>query len=194
MTWQWMYVTVSVCAQAACCSQYWSCGCAESHTQTVQPLADSTFIACACCTNHFSGHIELALMSVMQAHNNELAGPLTVSASYARSQNAATPQPSSLGSKTSKVATFTSATLSKAATLKNKVLAPSAASAPVMQPGQESLPANRGKPVLSVAWPLAKTCLVSCAFDVVGHATGTSESLISAVLLFPIMLDSLEHL
>jgi len=80
-----------------------------------------------------------------QAHNRELAGPLTVSASYARSQNAApTMQPAPPMAKTSKVATFTSATLSKAATLKNRVLAPTAA-APVYQPGQESMPANRGK-------------------------------------------------
>ena len=101
----------------------------------------------------------VALMNAMQAHNSELAGPLTVSASYARSQNAATPQPSSLGSKTSKVATFTSATLSKAATLKNRVLAPSAPAALQLQPGQESLPANRGKPVLPVAWLSALTWL-----------------------------------
>jgi len=68
-----------------------------------------------------------------------------VSATYARSQNA-TPnmQPAPPMAKTSKVATFTSATLSKAATLKNRVLTPTAA-APVYQPGQESLPANRGK-------------------------------------------------
>ena len=44
------------------------------------------------------------------------------------------------------MATFTSATLSRAATLKNKVLAPTAA-APAIRPGQESLPANRGKPL-----------------------------------------------
>ena len=87
----------------------------------------------------------------MQAHNSELANPLTVSASYARSQNGATPQQASgPGSKTSKVATFTSATLSRAATLKNKVLAPAAA-APAIQPGQESLPANRGKPPFMLA-------------------------------------------
>ena len=87
----------------------------------------------------------------IQAYNAELASPLTVSASYARSQNAATSQQASaFGGKSSKMATFTSATLSRAATLKNKVLAPTAA-APAIQPGQESLPANRGKPLQLVA-------------------------------------------
>lgn len=81
-----------------------------------------------------------------QAHTAELASPLTVSASYTRSQNAATPQhASAFGGKSSKMATFTSATLSRAATLKNRVLAPTAATAPAIHPGQESLPANRGK-------------------------------------------------
>ena len=83
----------------------------------------------------------------VQAHSAELASPLTVSTSYARSQNAVTPQQASaFGGKSSKMATFTSATLSRAATLKNKVLAPTAA-APAIHPGQESLPANRGKPL-----------------------------------------------
>lgn len=87
----------------------------------------------------------------VQAHNTELASPLTVSASYARSQSAAIPQQASVfGGKSSKMATFTSATLSRAATLKNKVLAPTAA-APAIQPGQESLPANRGKNLQPVA-------------------------------------------
>ena len=96
----------------------------------------------------------------LQAHNRELAGPLTVSASYARSQNAApTMQPAPPMAKSSKVATFTSATLSKAATLKNRVLAPTAAAA-VYQPGHESLPANRGK----LYHIIACTCLGLTSF------------------------------
>ncbi|KAL0028311.1 hypothetical protein WJX79_009350 [Trebouxia sp. C0005] len=88
--------------------------------------------------------VKTLLLRISEAHNRELAAPLTVSASYARSQNAApTMQPAPPMAKSSKVATFTSATLSKAATLKNRVLAPTA-TAPVYQPGQESLPANRG--------------------------------------------------
>ena len=93
----------------------------------------------------------------IQAHSAELASPLTGSASYARSQNAATPQQASaFGGKSSKMATFTSATLSRAATLKNKVLAPTVA-APAIHPGQESLPANRGKPLQLVV--LSVLCL-----------------------------------
>ena len=96
----------------------------------------------------------------LQAHNRELAGPLTVSASFARSQNAGpTMQPAPPMAKSSKVATFTSATLSKAATLKNRVLAPTAAAA-AYQPGQESLPANRGK----LYHIIACTCLGLTSF------------------------------
>lgn len=67
-----------------------------------------------------------------------------MSASYSRSQSAIPQmQPAAPMAKTSKVATFTSATLSKAATLKNRVLAPSA-NMVAYQPGHESLPVNRG--------------------------------------------------
>ena len=67
-----------------------------------------------------------------------------MSASYSRSQSAIPQmQPAAPMAKTSKVATFTSATLSKAATLKNRVLAPSA-NIVAYQPGHESLPVNRG--------------------------------------------------
>lgn len=100
------------------------------------------------CARHYSclQHDLTDLCIVVQAHTSELAGPLTISAAYARSQNAATPQQASIGGgKSSKMATFTSATLSRATTLKNRVLAPTAA-APAIHPGQESLPANRGKP------------------------------------------------
>lgn len=65
-------------------------------------------------------------------------------ASYSRSQAGGSQmQPAAPMAKTSKVATFTSATLSKAATLKNRVLAPSANTIGY-HPGHESLPLNRG--------------------------------------------------
>ena len=96
-----------------------------------------------------SGHNMVSHVVFPQANSTELASPLSMASSYARIQTAVPQmQPAAPMAKTSKVATFTSATLSKAATLKNRVLAPSA-TIQAYQPGHESLPSNRGDALTS---------------------------------------------